>query len=268
MVSPRPPSSGSARTERSAPESSRARRVTSASTSRGSEPDSSRVVTSALAWIQRCWRRAASYSRAFSTATPAAAPSATSTASSSSVNSPPPRLPVRYKLPNTSSRTRTGTPRKPCIGGCPSGKPDDAGCEEMSASRSGRGSSMSRPSRPRPSGQWWIRAISSWLRPDRDELGQPQFAAVIVADDAERAVGRVDQADRGLDDPPESGLQVQAGADRHDRLEQAAHPVPGRQHRLQPALQLGEQLVELQVRKQLRAGRGFRHQVLPWTMHR
>jgi Nitroreductase family len=77
----------------------------------------------------------------------------------------PPRLPVRYKLPKTSSRTRTGTPRKPRIGGCPSGKPDDAGCEEMSASRSGRGSSMSRPSRPRPSGQWWIPAISSWLSP-------------------------------------------------------------------------------------------------------
>ena len=98
---------------------------------------------------------------------------------------------------------------------------------------------------------------------DRDELGQPPFPAVIVADDAERAVGRVDQADRGLDDPPEGGLQVQAGADGDDRLEQAAHPVPGRQHRLQPTLQLGEQLVELQVRKQLRAARGFHHEVLP-----
>jgi hypothetical protein len=100
-------------------------------------------------------------------------------------------------------------------------------------------------------------------QPDRDELGQPPLAAVLVADDAECAVGRVDQAHRSLDDPPEGGLQVQAGADRHDRLEQAAHPVPGRQHRLQPALQLGEQLVELQVRKQLRAGGGFRHRVLP-----
>jgi hypothetical protein len=61
----------------------------------------------------------------------------------------------------------------------------------------------------------------------RDELGQP-LALVPLADDAERAVGRVDQADRGLDDPPEGGLQVQAGADRDDRLEQPAHPVPGR----------------------------------------
>ena len=103
---------------------------------------------------------------------------------------------------------------------------------------------------------------------DRDELGQPPFPAVIVADDAERAVGRVHEADRGLDDPPEGGLQVQAGADGHDRLEQAAHPVPGRQHRLQPALQLGEELVELQVGKQLRATCGFHDEVLLVTMHR
>ena len=97
----------------------------------------------------------------------------------------------------------------------------------------------------------------------RDELGQPQFPAFLAADDTERAVGRVDQADRGLDDPPQGRLQVQAGPDRHDRLKQTAHPVPGRQHRLQPALQLGEQLIKLQVRKQPRAARGLRHQILP-----
>ena len=51
-------------------------------------------------------------------------------------NSPTFRLPVRYRLPNTTSRTRTGTPRKPCIGGWPAGKPDDAGCVDMSARRS------------------------------------------------------------------------------------------------------------------------------------
>jgi hypothetical protein len=100
----------------------------------------------------------------------------------------------------------------------------------MSARRSGRGSSISKPSRPCPSvlGQAY-----------RDELGQP-LAVVSFADHAERAVGGVDQAHRGLDDPPEGGLQIQAGPDGHDRFEQAAHPVPGRQHRLQAALQLGE----------------------------
>ena len=65
---------------------------------------------------------------------------------------------------------------------------------------------------------------------DRDELGQ----ALALADDAERTVRRVDQADRGLDDPPQRGLQVQARADGDHGLEQAAHPVPGRQHDLQP----------------------------------
>jgi hypothetical protein len=87
-------------------------------------------------------------------------------------------------------------------------------------------------------------------QPDRDELGQPLALVTRVAfpDDAQRPVAGVHQADRGLDHPPQGGLQVQAGADGHDRLEQAAHPVPGRQHDLQPGLQLGQQLVELQVR--------------------
>ncbi len=117
----------------------------------------------------------------------------------------------------------------------------------MSASRSGPGSSISRPSRPRPSGQWWIRRDLVLGQADRDELGQP----LALADDAERAVGRVHQPDRGLDDPPQRGFQVQARTDGHDRLEQAAHPVPGRQHGLQPGLQLGQELVELQVRQQV-----------------
>ena len=149
----------------SASDSSRALPVIRASTSPGSAPDNSAVVTSALASIQRWLRRAARYRRAFSTATPAAAPSARRIASSSSVNSPPPRLFVRYRLPNTSSRTRTGTPRNDRIGGCPAGNPDDSACSDMSASRSGRGSLISSPSRPRPSGQWSIRPISSSVRP-------------------------------------------------------------------------------------------------------
>ena len=99
---------------------------------------------------------------------------------------------------------------------------------------------------------------------DRDELGQPP----VVADDAKRPVGRVHQLDRGLDDPPERGLQVQPRADGDDGREQAAHPVPGRQHGLQPALQLGEELVELQIREQLRAAPGtrFHQQILPMTI--
>ena len=93
----------------------------------------------------------------------------------------------------------------------------------------------------------------------RDELGEPP----VVADHAERPVGRVHQPDRGLDDPRQRRLQVQARADRDDRLQQAAHPVPGGQHRLQPGLQLGEQLVQLQGRQQLGTPRTRFHQQIP-----
>ena len=73
----------------------------------------------------------------------------------------------------------------------------------------------------------------------RDEFGQP----LALADHAQRPVGRVHQVDRGLDDPPQRRLQVQARADRHHRFEQGAHSVPGGRHGLQPCLQFGEQLV-------------------------
>ena len=56
-------------------------------------------------------------------AAPAAAASATMICSSSSLNSAAPRFSARYRLPKTVSRTRTGTPRKLCIGGWLGGKP-------------------------------------------------------------------------------------------------------------------------------------------------
>ena len=62
------------------------------------------------------------------------------------------RFSARYRLPNTVSRMRTGTPRKLCIGGWLAGKPYDWGCLVISGIRTGRGSSMSRPSTPRPVG--------------------------------------------------------------------------------------------------------------------
>jgi len=95
---------------------------------------------------------------------------------------------------------------------------------------------------------------------DRDELGQQ----AVLSDDAQRPVGRVYQADRGLDDPPEGGFQVQAGADRDHCLEQAAHPVRGRQDRGQTSLQLGEELIQLQAGLQFRTAHGTRfHGWLP-----
>ena len=78
---------------------------------------------------------------------------------------------------------------------------------------------------------------------DRHEFDQ----APAFANDAERPVTGPDQRDRGLDDLLEYHLQVEVGADRDDRFQQRVHPVPGGQHRLQPGLELGEQIVEAQL---------------------
>jgi hypothetical protein len=80
---------------------------------------------------------------------------------------------------------------------------------------------------------------------DRDELGERPA----LTDYPERAVGGIDQFDGGLHDPPQRRLQVKARADRHDRLKQAAHLISAVEHRLQPALQLGQQLIEPELRQ-------------------
>src|SRR5215469_3177672 len=58
-----------------------------------------------------------------------------------------------------------GTPRNEVIGGWPAGNPDDSSWVARSGSRTARGSRISAPSSPRPSGQWWIRLISSSVTP-------------------------------------------------------------------------------------------------------
>ena len=90
--------------------------------------------------------------RAFSIATAAAAANAETVCSSADVKWFPSRLSVRYRLPKTRPRTRTGTPRKDPMGGWPSGKPAAAGWPAMSSIRMGTGWSMSSPSTPRPVG--------------------------------------------------------------------------------------------------------------------
>ena len=84
------------------------------------------------------------------------------------------------------------------------------------------------------------------VQADGDELGQP----AVVADHAQRAVAGVDQRDGGLDDPAQHDLQVQVAADGDHRLQQGVHPVPGGQDRLEPDLQLVQQLVEPQLGQQ------------------
>ncbi len=81
--------------------------------------------------------------------------------------------------------------------------------------------------------------------PDRDELDQ----LLPFADHAEGAVPGIHQLYGRLDDPAQHRLQVEPRADRDDRLEQSVHPVPGREHRLEPHLQLRQQVVEPELRQ-------------------
>jgi hypothetical protein len=103
--------------------------------------------------------------------------------------------------------------------------------------------------------------MAAWIQADRHELGQ----SLAFPDHPERTVLGVHQPNGSLDDPLQRRLQVQAGTDRHDRLEQAAYPVPGGQDHLHARLQLRKQLVQLKLREhrwmarwptRLPAGRG------------
>ena len=78
------------------------------------------------------------------------------------------------------------------------------------------------------------------VQADGNESGQP----AVVPDHAECAVTGLDQRHRGRDDLAEHDLQVQVAADGDDGLQQRMDPVAGRQHRLEPGLQLGQQLIE------------------------
>jgi hypothetical protein len=78
-----------------------------------------------------------------------------------------------------------------------------------------------------------------------DEPGQP----VALPDHPEGAVSRVDQGRGRLHDPPQDGLELEITLDRDDRLQQRVHPVTGHQHRREPRLQLGEQIIQPQLRQ-------------------
>ena len=56
---------------------------------------------------------------------------------------------------------------------------------------------------------------------------------------------------------PEHGFQVQVAADGDDGLQQGMDPVAGVDHRLQPGLQLGQQLIEPELGHQRVPFRGF-----------
>ena len=91
------------------------------------------------------------------------------------------------------------------------------------------------------------------VQADRDERGQP----APFADDPQPAIAGIDQGHRRLDNPVQHRIQLKVGADRDDRLQQRTHPVPGRDHRRQPGLQFGQQVIQLQLRQQELPAGGF-----------
>ena len=114
----------------------------------------------------------------------------------------------------------------------------------MCCSRIGRGSSMSAPSTPRPSGRWPIAATVSvgmptWMNSSRPPLG---------GDHPERAVLGVDQLDGRVDDALEHHRQLDGLDDGLRRPEQGAK-APLRVHDLARALhELLERPVEFRPR--------------------
>ena len=77
--------------------------------------------------------------------------------------------------------------------------------------------------------------------PDGDELDQ---MLTVRADDTERAVLRVGEPARALDDRAQHRREVEPGPDREHGLEQDAKPVGGGRDDDRPLLELAEQVFE------------------------
>src|SRR5262245_4565191 len=90
---------------------------------------------------------------------------------------------------------------------------------------------------------------------DREEPGD----LVVLTDAAHRGVPRIDERSGGLDDPVEYRLELQASSDGQNSLKQTLNPIPRRPDRIDPSLELVEQIVQTQMRQRLvgRAGLAF-----------
>src|SRR3954465_6981258 len=179
-------------------------------------------------------------------AMPAAPASAVSTASSSAVNSPC-RFSVMYRLPNTSPRTSTGTPRKLFIGGGGGGGEAEGGGGRREADRGGVLPQVGDPQRVRLADQLPQHALALRQRPhhggevivdaDVDEGGE----TATLPQHAQGPVPGIHQVGRGLHDAPQRARQVQPGGDAQEGVEQVLHPGLAPCHRGQPVLPLVDQ---------------------------
>jgi hypothetical protein len=79
---------------------------------------------------------------------------------------------------------------------------------------------------------------------NRYELRKPPA----FSDDSHGSVARVHELDGRFDDLPKYDLYIQIRSDCDDSLEKRVHPVPGSKYRLQPDLQLRQQVVKAEIR--------------------
>ncbi len=115
----------------------------------------------------------------------------------------------------------------------------------MFASRIGRGSSTTAPSRPLPSGSRPTRATVSSSMPTCTNSASWPSGPITP-----RAAYRAPSSSRaGLDDPAQQCRQRQVPGHHLARVQQAAQPALGAHHLLGPLDQLAQQLVQLHPRE-------------------
>ena len=124
-------------------------------------------------------------------------------------------------MPKTSSRTRMGTPRKPLIGGWPSGNPTERGSVAEVLEPDRPGVLDQRPEQALALGEATDRVDRRVVHADVDELLE---AGAVGRDHAQGAVRRVDELARGLDDPAQHGLEVEDADDGALGAQQFAQP--------------------------------------------
>ena len=119
----------------------------------------------------------------------------------------------------------------------------------MSGIRTGRGSSMSSPSTPRPVGRSPIAAcwlgLMPWVMNSTSRRSSPTTPSAPY-----RAPTSRQAADH---DPLQCGAQVEVGADADHRVEQRTQPLPAGHDLADPVEQLVQQLVEAHPRQRRQA---------------
>ena len=167
-------------------------------------PIRSRSSTTASRWTCSC-------SRAFSIAMPAWWANISTSCWSAAVNSPAPRLSVRYRLPTARPLTVTGTPRSERIGGWFGGKPYESGWRRDVRDPERPALADDQPKQPVPRRRRTDQRPLLGRDADRDE---PLDPAELV-DDPEGGVAGVDEGAHAFDDELEHGVEIEHARRSH-----------------------------------------------------